>query len=96
MLRFPPQTSGLWETSADVPWETGVTTSTVTNEANMDVRVPEETSVATTIAGVSIAAEASLHTSGSISLDLCSFGELKTVEEMLQVTEFGPFFYLWS
>ena len=58
----------------------------------MDVRVPEETSVATTIAGVSIAAEASLHTSGSISLDLCSFGELKTVEEMLQVTEFGPFF----
>lgn len=76
LLRFPPQTSGLLETSEDtsaVPWETGVVTSTITNEANV---VPEETSVATTLAGVSIAVDASLHTSGPISVDLCSFGEL--------------------
>lgn len=66
-----------------MPLETGVATSAVINEANMaarDVHVPGESSVATTMHGVSFAAEASLHTSDSISLDLCSFGELYTAE----------------
>lgn len=71
--------------TSGMPWETSVVTSGTSCTATHHVQGPEETSVATSL-GVSIAAETSLHASGSISLDLCSFGKLESV---WCITEFG-------